>query len=76
MTGMYGLWFPAKTPVPRVNRIHAAIQKAVATADTKAKLDELGLVGVASSPAEFSKFIDDDVALQTRIMKRAGIEKQ
>lgn len=76
MTGMYGLWVPAKTPQARVNRIHAEIRKAIATPDMKAKLEDLGLVGVASSPGEFTKFIEDDVALQTRIMKRAGIEKQ
>jgi tripartite-type tricarboxylate transporter receptor subunit TctC len=76
MTGIYGLWFPAKTPAARVNRIHSEIRKAVTTPDMKAKLDELGLVGVASTPAEFAKFIDDDVALQTRIVKRAGIAKQ
>ena len=76
MTGMYGLWFPAKTPQARVNRVHAEIRKAIAAPDMKAKLDDLGLVGVGSAPAEFAKFIADDVALQTRIMKRAGIEKQ
>ena len=76
MTGMYGLWFPAGTPAARVNRMHAETRKTIAAPDMKAKLDELGLVGVASTPAEFAKFIEDDVALQTRIMKRAGIEKQ
>ena len=76
MTGMYGLWFPARTPQARVNRIHSEIRKAVATPDMKAKLDELGLVGVASTPAEFAKFIDEDIALQARILKRAGIDKQ
>ena len=76
MTGIYGLWFPARTPQARVNRIHSEIRKAVATPDMKAKLDELGLVGVASTPAEFARFIDEDVALQARILKRAGIDKQ
>ncbi|HYH41308.1 MAG TPA: tripartite tricarboxylate transporter substrate binding protein [Burkholderiales bacterium] len=76
MTGMYGLWFPAKTPQARVNRVHSEIRKAIAAPDMKTKLDELGLVGVGSTPAEFAKFIADDVALQTGIMKRAGIEKQ
>lgn len=76
MTGMYGLWFPARTPLSRINRIHAEIRKTIATPDMKTKLEDLGLVGVGSSPTEFAKFIEEDVALQTRIMKRAGIEKQ
>jgi tripartite-type tricarboxylate transporter receptor subunit TctC len=76
MTGWYGLWFPAKTPAARVNRIYSEIKTAVATPDMKAKLDEFGLVGVASSPAEFAKFLKDDIDFQTRIVKLAGIEPQ
>src|SRR5688500_1153514 len=63
VTGMYGLWFPAKTPTARVNRMHAAVKKMIAAPDMKAKLDEFGLVGIASAPAEFAKFIQDDIAL-------------
>ena len=63
MTGIYGLWFPAKTPQGRVSRIHSEIRKAVAAPDMKAKLEDLGLVGVASTPAEFTQFIQDDIAL-------------
>ena len=76
MTGWYGLWFPAKTPAARVNRIHGEIRKGVATPEMKARLDDLGLVGVASSPAEFAKFLQDDIALQRGIVKRAGIPPQ
>jgi tripartite-type tricarboxylate transporter receptor subunit TctC len=75
MTGIYGLWFPAKTPPARVNRMHAEVRKMIAAPDVKAKLDELGLVGVASSPAEFAKFIDEDIAFQTRVTKLAKIDK-
>jgi tripartite-type tricarboxylate transporter receptor subunit TctC len=76
MTGIYGLWLPAATPHSRVNRVYSEMRKAVSMPDMKSKLDELGLVGVASTPAEFAKFIRDDVALQARIVERAGIQKQ
>ena len=76
MTGIYGLWFPAKTPQMRVNRMHAAIKQAVSSPEMKAKLDEFGLVAVASTPAEFAKFLQEDFELQTRIVKRAGIPQQ
>ena len=75
MTGIYGLWFPAKTPAARVNRIHAEVRKMVGTPEMKAKLEELGLVGVASTPAEFTRFIAEDIAFQTRVMKLAKIDK-
>jgi tripartite-type tricarboxylate transporter receptor subunit TctC len=75
MTGIYGLWFPAKAPAARVNRIHAEVRKMVGTPEMKAKLEELGLVGVASTPAEFTRFIAEDIAFQTRVMKLAKIDK-
>ncbi len=76
MTGWYGLWFPAKTPDAIVNRINAEIKRAVATPEMKAKLDELGVIAVASTPVEFARFLRDDLALQMRIAKKAGIEPQ
>ena len=76
MTGMYGLWFPAKTPVARVNRMNAEVRRMISAPDVKAKLEELGLMGVASTPAEFKAFIDEDIAFQARVMKLAKIDKQ
>lgn len=76
MTGWYGLWFPAGTPAARVNRIHDVIKAAVAAPEFKAKLDEFGLVGVGSSPAEFAKFLKEDLVFQARVVKLARIEPQ
>lgn len=41
-----------------------------------ARLKEFGLVSVASSPAEFARFLREDFALQARIVKQTGIEPQ
>jgi len=73
---MYGLWFPAKTPAARVNRMHAEVRKMVGAPDVKAKLEELGLAGVASTPGDFKRFIDEDIAFQTQVMTLAKIDKQ
>lgn len=76
MTGWYGLWFPAKTPQPLVNRMQSEVAKAVATSRLKSRLQEAGLEGIASTPAEFAKFLQEDIALQQRIAKLAGIKPQ
>lgn len=76
MTGWYGLWFPAKTTSARVNRIYSETRRALATPEMKARLDDLGLVPVGSTPAEFAKFLQEDIALQQSIVKRAGIAQQ
>ncbi len=76
MTGWYGLWFPARTPAAIVHRMQAEVAKAIATPKMKAALDLDGLAGVASTPAEFARFLREDIALQTRIAKQAGIQQQ
>ena len=76
MTGWYGLWFPARTPAQRVNRIQSEIASAVHAPKMSRRLDEFGLVSVASTPAEFARFLKDDIALQSRIQRDAHIDKQ
>ena len=76
VTGMYGLWFPAKTPPARVNRIQSEVRKMIASPEMKAKLDEFGLFAIGSTPAEFAKFIQQDIEFQRGIVKRAGIALQ
>ena len=48
----------------------------MAAPEFKTKMDESGLVGVGSSPAEFAKFLKDGLDFQTRIVKLAGIQPQ
>jgi tripartite-type tricarboxylate transporter receptor subunit TctC len=76
MTGWYGMWFPAKTPQALVNRIQSEVAKAVVASRLKGRLEEAGLVGVASTPREFAKFLEEDIALQAHIAKEAGIKPQ
>ena len=76
LPGWYGIWFPAGTPRERVTRISSEVAKFIARPELKQRFDELGLVGVASSPEEFAAFIDRDIALMTRIARQARLEPQ
>lgn len=76
MTGWYGLWFPAGTPERRVERVYSAVRDALRSPAMKARLDEFGLVGVGSTPAQFAAFLREDLALQRRIAKLARLEPQ
>jgi hypothetical protein len=42
----------------------------------KARLDELGLVAVASPPDAFAKFVQSEIELHARIAKAAKMEPQ
>jgi len=76
MTGWYGMWFPARAPTARVARMSAEVQRAVKSPALGARLEELGLVAEGSTPEAFSRFLADDLALQQRIAKQAGIQPQ
>lgn len=76
MTGWYGLWFPARTPAARVARMSAEVQRAVKAPALGARLEELGLVAEGTAPEAFARFLADDLALQQRIAKQAGIQPQ
>jgi len=44
--------------------------------EMKAKLDDLGLIPVASTPDEFAKFVEREIELHARIAKAAKMEPQ
>ena len=63
----YGLWAPAKTSSDIVNRLNAAVNKALA-ADMADKLVADGLVPGGGSPADFAKFQADDIASSGKLI--------
>jgi tripartite-type tricarboxylate transporter receptor subunit TctC len=76
MTGWYGMWFPARTPAARVTRMSTEVQRAVKSAALGPRLEELGLVAEGTTPEAFARFLADDLALQQRIARQAGIQPQ
>jgi tripartite-type tricarboxylate transporter receptor subunit TctC len=74
--GWHGLWFPAGVPPDRVARIHKEVAKIMFSPEMKQRLDDLGFVPLASTPAEFAKFIDREIALYAKLIKAAKIEPQ
>ena len=74
--GWHGLWFPAGVPRERVARLHSEVARIMFAPDMKGRLDDLGLVPVASTPPEFAAFIEREIALYAKIIKAAKIEPQ
>ena len=75
-TGWHGWWFPAGTPRERALRMHKEVSNVLFSAEMKARLDDLGLVPVASPPDEFAKFVESEIELHARIAKAAKMEPQ
>lgn len=72
--GYYGLWFPKGTPKDRVERMHKAAIDALNSSEIKRYLEAGGAAAVGSSPADFAKFLVDDLAEQAAIAKRIGLK--
>ncbi|MEO7243785.1 MAG: tripartite tricarboxylate transporter substrate binding protein [Rubrivivax sp.] len=72
--GWFGVLAPAKTPAAIVDKLHAAVLKALADPATRKSLDELGAVVVGNAPAEFDRRIKAESKSWSEVVKAAGIE--
>jgi len=71
----WGLYAPAGTPKPIIDRLHAELVKVLGLADVRKTLAEgLGMDLVVSSPEELQKWTLDQLALWGRIVKDNGIK--
>jgi tripartite-type tricarboxylate transporter receptor subunit TctC len=68
-----GLFTPAKTPAAITERIHAETLKALAAPDVKERLEKLGAAPMPMGQAAFQKYLEEETAAATRLVKAAGI---
>ena len=71
-----GMWLPAKTPQPIVQKLHAATVKALGEPEVKERLAKLGADPMPMSMPEFEAFMRAEVDDAIRIAKAAGIKPQ
>ena len=70
----FGIVAPARTPRGVLEKLNAAARKALAAADTKARLAQLGMSNSSSSPEEFEAYIKSEIAKWGQVIKDAHIE--
>ena len=68
-----GIFAPAKTPIPIINRLNQEIVRALSRADIKEKILVLGSEPASSTPEEFRKIIRDDMARMGKVIKDTGM---
>jgi tripartite-type tricarboxylate transporter receptor subunit TctC len=69
----YGLFVPAKTPAPIVQKIHADVVSMLGEPAVKARFEPLGLAVASSTPDELAARVRADAALWGPIIKAANI---
>jgi tripartite-type tricarboxylate transporter receptor subunit TctC len=70
----WGVLYPAGTPRPIVDKLHADTVKVLADPDTKKRFADLGVEAVSSTPAEFSAFIRSETDRYAKLIKEANIK--
>ena len=71
-----GIVVPAGTPQAIVDKWHDAIVKMAADPAIKTKLDALGFIAVANTPAEFAERIKSEAARWDKVARAAGIHME
>lgn len=74
--GWHGMLAPAGTPASVTSRLHAEIRKALTNKELLDFLDAGGYAPVGSTPAEFRKFVTNDLAQWKKLNQLAKIPMQ
>jgi tripartite-type tricarboxylate transporter receptor subunit TctC len=74
--GWHAVFAPAKTPMPLVNRMHAAIRKALEVPQVREHFVNGGYQPQAAPPAEWAKLFREDLKRYAEICRIAKIEPQ
>ena len=69
-----GLLAPAKTPKPIIDRLNAELNAVLNDAETRARLETLGITAMPSTPAKFADEIKRDLVRYGKVVKSAGIK--
>ena len=68
----FGLSAPAGTPKDVIQKLHEATVKALNMPEVKSRLQAVGFVVVANSPAQFSEFVNNEIAKWGKAAKASG----
>ena len=71
--GWFGLFAPAKTPAAIVDKVSADVGKVLKLPDAVKRLATAGAEPAPNSPAEFTAFVNKDIAKWLDLAKRANI---
>jgi tripartite-type tricarboxylate transporter receptor subunit TctC len=71
---IFGLVAPAATPPDVVQKISAEIARILATPEMRARMADVGLTPVGSSPQEFNELIRKEMARWSKVVKQAGVK--
>ena len=72
-SGWQGFFVPKGTPKPIVDKLYAAVVKAVESPDVRKALEVQGTEVVVRGPAEFRKIVAESMAKNAKVVKAVGL---
>ena len=74
MTNWYGMLLPSATPKDMINAIYTEVRNIVSLPDTRKSLADMGMVVEATTPDEFTRFLQRESAKYVKVIQAAGIK--
>ncbi len=74
ISSWFGVFAPANTPLPVIDRLYRETAKALQSADVRERFAKEGAEPVGSSPADFTGYVRAEFAKYTRIVRDSGIK--
>lgn len=68
----FGIFVPAGTPRPVVDRLHAEFTRALAAPDVREKMLALGAEPVGSTPEQFTAYVKAEAAKYAKLVRTSG----
>ncbi len=75
-SGWQGLLAPGKTPSAIIRKIHLEAAQALIRPDARARLGEMGIEAIVSSPDEFAATIKSDIPRWAKVIKDSGMKPE
>jgi len=72
----FAVFAPARTPPEIVNKLSAEIKKIVESESFRKKVDEQGAFAIYMDPAALGKFVDQELASWSKVIKAADIKPE
>jgi tripartite-type tricarboxylate transporter receptor subunit TctC len=72
--GWFGLFAPARTPPEIVDKVSADVATVLSTEDAKKRMAQEGAEPEPNSPAQFTAFVNADIAKWLDLSKKTGIK--
>lgn len=74
VSNWYGLFAPAGTPRPVIDRLHREIVEILKTAEMQKRMAADGAEGVGNTPAEFAAYVKAESARWAEVIKKSNIK--